>query len=273
MPLVDIVNFPKLILMIPQSQFPDNVKIVMKGRVVPRGADGKTLQLAADAKSQLGIPQESPYSFTTWTESTFSQSNNGYKVAEVSAPYDEIISVVAYAHRKDFADNTPIDITIFTTRSNNQPSATNTTFNLDKVWAVKFSMTKQTTDASYVVQFVEDTIPIAQAASIIAQFASFFGQIIAKLMAPSLPSPKAIASKLLGPASAPIQSALATIAEQYAKVKPTVDQITAAATAITAIAQDPKQIVNYLPAIMTFLIQFVGQDKIAEIIYDFKGGG
>lgn len=274
MPRVDIVTFPKLIIQIPTDEFPDAIKIVMQGRMVPKQADARTAQLASNAIKSSGLPTESNIEYTTWTESNFSKTINGMKTAEVKAPYDEVYGVIGYAHRKDSKNDTAVNVSMFTSRSNNTPSSTgSTTYNLDSVWATRFTLTKQKIDAAYIVSYVDNTIPIKQAASIITQFAGFFGDMISKLMMPSLPTPKAIASKLLGPAAAPVQNALATVAEQYAKIKPTVDQVVATAQGIVAIVQDPKKLVQYLPAIMAFLMQFVPQDKLAEVIYEFNGSG
>jgi hypothetical protein len=270
--VVDIVNFPKLIIQIPQAQFPDNLKIVMRGRKTASGGDAHTLQLQSEARSSGGLPANDPFTFTTWTESNFTVSRGTNKVAEVAAPYDEILSVVGYAHRNDSSNDTEVDVTMFTARPNSQPSATSTTYNLDSVWAFKMALTKQVIDSNYIVGFVDDTTTVGQGGSLITQFASFFGQIVAALINPTLPTPKAIASKFLGPAAAPVQQLLATTADQYAKVKPVVDEVVVAADAVAKIAQNPAVLVQYLPVLMGFLIQFIGQDKLAQIIYEFKGG-
>jgi hypothetical protein len=275
MPRIDIKTFPKLIIQIPQAEFPDGIKIAMQGRTVPQAGDARTLQLATNMSSTLGIalPTEQQYSTTIWTESSFKKTLDGNKIAELKAPYDEIFSVVAYAHFKDQKKDDPITISMFTTRQNNAPSGTGTTYNLEGVWATQFTLTKQVIEPNYIAKYAQDVIPINQTITLVTQFVGFFADIISKLLMPSLPTPKAIASKFLGPASAPIQMAIATIAEQYAKVKPTVDQVVTAAQAIAAIAANPAEIVTYIPAIITFLLQYVPQEKLAEIIYEFEGSG
>jgi len=274
MPRVDIVNFPKLIIQIPQDEFPDKIKIVMTGRVTPKQADARTADLLAKAKKLASLPALPEMSTTTWTETSFKKVIGVQKTAELKAPYDEIESVKAYAHRKDTTNEDPINVRMFTSRQNQAASSSKeSTVNLENVWATYITLNKQEINSTYIVQYIQDTIPVGQAASIITQFSTFFGDIISKLMVPSLPTPKAIASKLLGPAAAVVQSALATAAEQYAKIKPTVDQLVSAAQAIVSMVQNPEEIVNYLPTLMTFLLQFIPQEKLSEVIYEYQGSG
>jgi hypothetical protein len=271
---IDIVSFPKLIIQIPTDEFPDKIKIVMTGRVVPKEGNAKTADLVAKAKKLANLPALPTMSATTWTETSFKKEINGQKTAELKAPYDEVESVVAYAHRKDTKNEDPINVRMFTSRQNQAPSSSKeSTVNLENVWATYITLSKQKIDSNYIVQYVSDTISLDQVASVITPFTTFFGDIISKLMVPSLPTPKAIASKLLGPAAAVVQSALATAAEQYAKIKPTVDQLVSAAQAVVSMVQNPEEIVTYLPLLMTFLLQFIPQETLAEVVYEYHGDG
>ncbi len=274
MPTIDIVTFPILIISIPSSQFPDKLKIVMEGRSIPTGADANTQQLAANAKAASGAPAPSPTQTTTWTESNFNQTQGDNKIAKITPPpYNEIDRVVGYAHRNDDTNDTPINVTMYTTKANAQPSSTTTTYDLSSVWGYQFAMTKQNMDSTYMVEFVSDTVPIAQAATLVTQFSSFFAQIAQQIMQPTLPSAKQIASIFLGPAAAPVQQLIASVGSQYAKIQPTVNMITQAAAAITNIASNPASIITYLPQIVNFLLQFIPQKDIAQVIYEFRGGG
>jgi hypothetical protein len=272
MPVIDIQTFPILIISIPTAQFPDKLKIVMTGRKTPTAQDANVAQLSANAKVAAGVPAASPSQTTTWTESVFTQTQGTNKIAKLTPPYNEIDRVIGYAHRNDDTNNTPVNVLMYTTAANAQPSATSTTFNMSSVWGYQFTMTKQTMDATYIVGFVGDTTPVGQTASLVIQFGSFFSQIVAQIMNPSPPTPKQIASVLLGPAAAPVQQGIASVATQYAKIQPTVNQITVAASAIATIASNPASIINFLPAIISFILQFIPQKDIAQIIYEFKGG-
>ena len=271
MPTIDIITFPILIISIPSAQFPDKLKIVMTGRKNPI-VSNNTAQLAANAKVASGVPATSPSQTTTWTESVFTQTQGDNKIAKLTPPYNEVDSVVGYAHRDDDTNDTAINVTMYTTAANAQPSSLTTTFNMSSVWGYQFTMTKQTMDATYIVGFVGDTTPVGQTASLITQFSSFFSQIVAQIMSPSLPTAKQIASIFLGPAAAPVQQGIASVASQYAKIQPTVNQITTAASSIASIISDPANIIKYLPAIVAFLLQFIPQKDIAKIIYEFRGG-
>ena len=272
MPTIDIVTFPILIISIPSAQFPDKLKIVMTGRKNPT-IDSNTAQLAANAKVAAGVPAPSPSQTTTWTESAFTQTQGDNKIAKLTPPYNEIDAVVGYAHRNDDTNDTPVNVLMYTTAANAQPSSLTTTFNMSSVWGYQFTMTKQTMDATYIVGFVGDTTPVGQTASLVVQFSSFFSQIVAQIMNPSPPTAKQIASIFLGPAAAPVQQGIASVATQYAKIQPTVNQITTAASSIADIINNPADIINDLPAIIAFLLQFIPQKEIAKVIFEYKGGG
>jgi hypothetical protein len=274
MPFIDTQTFPILIISIPTSQFPDKLKIVMSGYNTSTTADANayTSQVAANAKVAAGGTTAPTIVSTTWTESVFTETQGDNTVAKLTPPYNNVSGVVGYAHRNDNSDDDPINVTMYTTQSNATPSATTTTYDLSSVWGYQFTMTKQTMDSTYIVEFVDDTVPVGQTAAIVSQFTGFFSTIVSEVMKPSLPTAKQIASIFLGPAAAPVQQAIASVASQYAKIQPTVNQIVTAASAIEAIISNPAAIVNYLPAIVAFLLQFIPQSTLASIIYEFKGG-
>jgi hypothetical protein len=37
--------------------------------------------------------------------------------------------------------------------------------------------------------------------------------------------------------------------------------------------QNPEEIVTYLPLLMTFLLQFIPQETLAEVVYEYHGDG
>ena len=270
MPRVDRKRFPRLIIQVPESEFPDNIKIIVTGRTLLLGAQGKTAQLAQVAKSGTGATAQPSYFTTNYTENDFKRTINEKKTAELKTPYDEIVNIVGYAHREDPKNETVVNVSLFTTTQSGYPSGKGSTANMEGVFAYRMTLTKQNMDAAYISRYVQEATPIGQTASLIANFTSLLGQVMAVILNPSLPTPKQIASKLLGPAAAGIQNAIASNADKVAKVKKTADQLKQAANAIQNVISDPKSIVQYMPVIIGFLIKFIGQEKIAEIVYDFR---
>ncbi len=274
MPLIDIITFPILIISTPTAQFPDKLKIVMSGYNTSTTADANAYQsqVAANAKVAAGGTTAPTIVSTTWTESVFTETQGDNTIAKLTPPYNNISGVVGYAHRNDSNDNTEVPVTMYTTQPNATPSSTTTTYDISSVWGYQFTMTKQTMNSTYIAEYVNDTVPIGQTASIISQFSGFFGTIVSEIMKPTLPTAKQIASIFLGPAAAPLQMAISSVASQYAKIQPTVNQIVTAASAIQSIIQNPANIINDLPAIIAFLLQFIPQSTLAQIIYEFRGG-
>jgi transglutaminase-like putative cysteine protease len=268
---VDLERFPDLIIQIPEEEFPDTVKIVMQGRKVPLGNDAQKAQLAANAKELSGVPAEPNYLLTTWTESDFKKSINGKKTAEVKMPYDEVVNVVGYGHREDPEDDTPINVSMFVTTRSRRPAATSTTYNLDGVWAYNMTLRKHQIDSNYVVQYTREATTVAQVGAGVGALAGFIGQIMAFIVAPSLPTPKQIASKLLGPAAAPVQSAIASASQQIAKAKKTAAQVKTVVNAVLGIVGDPATIVDYLPAILNFILQYIPQEDLSQVFPEFRG--
>ncbi len=275
MPTVDKDRFPKFIIQIPEEEFPDKLKIVVTGRETFAGADAKKQQLAAEARSlavgAAGQPLTAPYFTKTYEEGDFKKTINGKKTAELKTPYDEISLIVGYAHREDPEDETPVNVNIFTTTQSSYPSARSTTYNLSGVFAYNFTMVKYNMDADYITQYIKEATPVGQAGQVAAQFGTLIPQVIAAIMNPSLPTPKQIASKVLGPAAAKVQNAIAKGAETVAKVKKTTDQIQEIINAIKELITNPETAVQYVPVIVGWLIKYVGQEKISEIVYSFRG--
>jgi hypothetical protein len=285
MPIVDKTTFPRLIIQIPEAEFPDEITIVMQGRNIPRDQDANTAQLTAQAQQALAaagtlgigpgaipIAPVAIYS-KTWDKSVFSKVIKNKKTAELQTPYDEIFSVVCYAHRKDPKNTTSVNVDMFTSRQNYTPSAQGSSAGLEGVWATRITLTKQNIDSNYAVKYIMDVFPPAQFTSALTPFVGYFGNIITTVMAVQIPSPKAIAAKLMGMFAAVVQQQIATYAQQAATIQPVVNQIITAANAIAAISKDPTAIIQYLPFIIGLLFQYVPQETIAEIIKEYRGQG
>lgn len=272
MAIVDRERFPLLIIQIPEEEFPDKVKIIITGRTNLIGSDGRIAQLAAIAKEgSLGIPIAPTYFSKIYDESDFKKVVNSKKVAKLNTPYDEIVEVKGYAHRENLEDDTKIHVSVYTTTQNRQPSSTTTTHNLQGVFAYNFVMNKYNMDASYITQYVLDAMPAGQIASVAVSLATLIPKVLSSIVNFSVPSPKQIATKLLGPAAAAAQLAIATWAQQLAELKPKVTKAQAAINAAINIVNDPSSITQYMPVLMGWLIKYTGQNKIAETVYSFKG--
>jgi len=272
MPLIDKQRFPKLIIQIPEEEYPNKLKIVITGRPKLQGGAGKTAQLASEAKSgALGQPITPTYFTKTYTESDFKRTINGKKTAELKTPYDEIIGTIGYGHREDPEDDTPVNVSMFTTTQSQQPSARGTTYNLQGVFAYNFVMVKYNMDAAYITQYVKEATPVGQGVAVAAQFTRYIPQVIAAIVNPSLPTPKQIASKVLGPAASSVQKIIAENAKTIATIKKEAEKAKRVVNAVKNIASDPSSIAQYVPVLIAYLIKWIGQDEIAKIIYSFRG--
>lgn len=283
MPRVDKERFPKLIVQIPENQFPDKLSVIMVGNNYT--TPNKTTQLALQTGDQaLGSPFAQggglPDSQNIISEIDFesSQTIGGvkYSVAELETPFSNIKSVRGWAQRDDFENTEPIDVTMFTATPNKtsstpgQPSSAG----LEGVWAYQFTMRKQALNSEYIADYLLNGTGAgnaAQTASQIVPLVTQGAQIFAQQQLPALPTPRAIASKLLAAGAAPIQQSLALVGQQYAAIKPKVDQATAVAQAIRTIIEDPQSIVTYIPLIMGFIFELIPKEEIAKVIYDFEG--
>lgn len=272
MPTVDRKRFPKLIIQIPEEEYPDKVKIVITGRPQLQGGAGKTAQLASEVKTgALGQPATPTYFTKTYTESDFKKTVNGKKVAELKTPYDDIRGVIGYGHREDPDDETPVNVSIFTTTQSQQPSSRRTTFNLEGVFAYNFVMVKYNMDSAYITQYIREATPVGQGAAVAAQFSQFIPQVISAILNPALPTPKQVASKVMGPAAAPVQSFIASNAKTIATIKKEATKVKQVVNAIKNIAADPSSIAQYIPVLIGYLIKWIGQDKISEVVFSFRG--
>lgn len=271
MPRIDRQRFPRLIIQIPEAEFPNNLKIIMTGRSLLQGSAGKTAQLAREAKSGgLGQPVTPTYLTTIFKETDFKKTINNQKTAELKTPYDEVVNVVGYGHRDDPEDDMPINVTMFTTTQSGLPSIRGNSYNLDGVFAFRLILTKQPLDSAYITRYVQEATTAGQTTSIIANFAGILGQIMAAIINPALPTPKQVASKVMGPAAAGVQNAIASNADKVAKVKKTSAQIKTVANAIQNIISNPNAIATYMPIVIDLLIKW-RKDDIAQLVYDFRG--
>jgi hypothetical protein len=133
-------------------------------------------------------------------------------------------------------------------------------------------MNKQELTVDYCTSFFVNGTPVGQIGQAVANFASQAATIVAQGLLPALPTPKAIAAKLLGPAAPAVQTFIATVGYQLAKYKPTVEVIVGIAQAITSIIRDPSSAQQYLPLVFSFLLEFLTKEILADTIYDFQGG-
>lgn len=273
---VDLERFPLLIIEIPIDQFPENgdIKITMRGRKVEPANNiaNRTAQLAFET---LPGSIERITSLTTWTASDFKGTSPDGKrktTRNLKMPYNEVESVTAYAKRDDPEDDTPITVNMYTTTSGGLKSAQGTTISLEGVWSFQMTLTKQDITPSYATEFLTEATDPGQIAGQVGQVVGQAAQLIAGFINPALPSPKALAAKLLGPAAAPIQSAIAIITYQIAKYKPIVDTTLQVANAVAGIVEDPQQATQYLPVVLNFIFEIIPEDDLAKVIYSFKGG-
>lgn len=278
---VDLERFPLLIIEIPVDQFPENgdIKITMRGRKI------NTEDTLANRTSQLAVELlpgniERLTSLVTWTSSDFvATSPDGQRrtTRNLKMPFNEVQSVTAYARRDDPEDNTPISVNMYTTTSGGLKSARGTTTNLEGVWAFQMTLTKQDITPAYATDFFVEATDPGQITGQIGALVTEAAQIVAGVLVPSLPSPKALAAKFLGPAAAPIQAAIATITDTIAKYKPIVDTTLAVATAVSNISQsiasgNLDELTQYLPVVWSFAFEIIPQENLSKVIYDFRSG-
>lgn len=280
---VDKERFPKLIAQIPEEQFPDKLNIVITGNNYT--TPNKTSQLALQTGDQaLGSPFAQggglPDSQKIIKEGDFGGSQKiggvNYLVAELETPFGNIKSVRGWASREDFENETPVEVRMFTATPNRTASAPgqNSSVGLEGVWVYEFTMRKQSLNPEYIADYLLNGTGAgnaAQSASQIVPLVTQGAKAFAEGQLPAPPTPKAIASKLLAAGAAPVQQALALVGQQYAAIKPKVDQATAVAQAIKGIVEDPQTIITYIPLIMGFIFELIPKEEIAKVIYDFEG--
>lgn len=277
MPKIDTTRFQYLIAEIPESQFPDKINIFIKGMNVPEKKEkgAKVAQSVVEVTPGLSAADpEKLYELKIINESNFSTTVAGKKIAKLDIPFNLIKSISAWAQRSDIEDSTPVNVTMYVTTQNNQAST-------DGIWTSRFTLSQQPLTPTYLIDFLANGTPIGQIGQMIGTLVGQAASVLADLLMPTLPSPKALASKFLGPAAAPVQQALALLAQQYAKVKPYIDLAVQIAEAvveiITAIAEGDeeklKQILfKYLPPVLTFLFELIPEQALVDAgVYQFKG--
>jgi hypothetical protein len=277
LPKIDTTRFQYLIAEIPESQFPDKINIFIKGMNVPEKKEkgAKVAQSVVEVTPGLSAADpEKLYELKIINESNFSTTVAGKKIAKLDIPFNLIKSISAWAQRSDIEDSTPVNVTMYVTTQNNQAST-------DGIWTSRFTLSQQPLTPTYLIDFLANGTPIGQIGQMIGTLVGQAASVLADLLMPTLPSPKALASKFLGPAAAPVQQALALLAQQYAKVKPYIDLAVQIAEAvveiITAIAEGDeeklKQILfKYLPPVLTFLFELIPEQALVDAgVYQFKG--
>lgn len=269
---VDIEKFPKLVIRTLKETFPNELKIIMKGsEYSPKQENSEQTEKEKkiiDLQASFSDPAKFVYVYKMWTEADFKDSGE-YKQIKIDMPFSLLVEVRAYARRDDFTDDTEATIEMFTT-TQNYTQTSGSSINLYGVWSKNITISKQTIDASYALDYLLNATSFGQIDQVMGQIGVWFAQLSSEIIG-QLPSPKAIASKLAGPLAAEVQRLIALGAEQYAKFKPTIDLIVKIATITNEIAQDPSKILTYLPFLINLAMQYVDQEEVSKLIYPMKG--
>lgn len=270
MPRVDKQRFPKLIVEIPVEQFPTELKIMMRGTNMVLS---KTAELVASSTPVVHNFSDSPAGepfFISDKDFKDTSPDGKKKIAKLKTPFNVIYSTSGWAKRENPEDTTKIEIFMYTTTENGIKS-TNGQSGLEGVWAYRMTLQKQALTPAYCVDYIVNGTEIGQIGSTVGQLVSQGAGAVSEIMNPKLPTPQAIASKLLGPAAAGIQGVIAQNAQILAQVKPKIDLALSIATAIQNIIKDPKSAIQYLPIIFNFLFEFIPKEELEKVIFAFKG--
>jgi hypothetical protein len=235
MPRIDKEQFPKTLIKIPDSEFPDNITIVFKGNDFTKPDVSKNTELVAKtADEAFGSPvqrgatgaSEMFQQFEFIYKDSFTQTRKikgvSYKIARIDTPFTNLSQVRAWAHRENWENNTPINIEMTVS-----PESVSNINELGFVWNRRITLRKYPElSIDYSVDYILNGTLLAvggQLASMITPFMNAITMALAGEMLPSLPTAKQLASKYLGPAAPFVQQGLAIINTQYSKVKPYVD--------------------------------------------------
>lgn len=286
---VNTEKFRRLIVRIPEDQFPDRLRILIKGYEITDQQqkdldkiDPRVQQLVADVANN---PQEKLYQLKWIEEKDFTSSSkvNGinYKVYNSKFPLSEITQVHGWADRDDTKNTTQVDVTMYASTESGQPSSTsNTTINMEDVWAYNFTMIRQTMTPTTIINYLLHGTKTGSVISAITDIFTYYFQTVANLPGQIQALPKAIISKFLGPDSAEVQSAIAQVATEAAKYQPVIDQILAVTAIIKEIVDETegftkpptKAIQKYGLLLFSYLLAEVGPDALGSLVYDFFGG-
>jgi len=278
---VNTNKFKKLIIRIPEEQFPDRLTLVIKGytpteemEALERN-DPRVQQLVANA---LNNPAERVYEFRFIKENNFKTTSTidgmSYKIYNEKFPLTEITQVHGWADRDDTEDETPVEVTMSaTTESGRKSSTAVTTINMDDVWAYSFSMTRQSMTPDTILAYWFNGTETGAITTALIDMASYLIETLIKLPSAIAATPKAILSKFLGPNSPIVQSALADIATKLASVQPQVDQITLIVTILQEFVSNPEEAsVKYGMLLLSFMLEKLGPAAFGSTVYDFFGG-
>lgn len=280
--IINIERFRRLIVRIPEEQFPDRLRFVIKGYKLTEttqqnveDTDPRIQQLVADAANN---PAEKIYQLQWIEESDFKYTSKikdvNYKVYNEKFPLNEITQVHGWSDRDDVEDDTAIDVVMYAATESGQLSSNSpTTINMDDVWAFNFQMTRQTMTPTTIINYLLHGTKSGSVVSQIGNFFSYFFETVASLPGTIKAAPKAIISKFLGPDSPEVQAAIATIATESAKYKPVTDKILLVSTIIKEFIEDPEEALKTYGALLfSFLLAEVGPAMLGDLVYDFFGG-
>ena len=256
MPLIDKKKFPNIVILMENE--PDDIKLYIKGVNQFVGPS----QMGEASIGALGVDKFLDTQTLTEivTKSQFTQDHpDGRKRAIIPTPFSQIRRVFGYAKREDLEDDTPVNIEMFATGKQRNPSG---------VWAVRFALTKQQKSANYVATHtIEQTDLITFATSFISSAAG----VVAAGLAVVQTDPKALVAKFLAPAAAAaMQQIIAFATEQKVKYGPLVAKILTVIQLVQQAAADPLGVAVIL---FGYLVDLVTEEDLANIgVWFFKGG-
>ena len=238
---------------------PDDMKIFIKGTNTPEMSESPQAKKALLDSMGVDNFNEAHMGSHLITLSNFNQTHpDGRKRAIIKTPFSDIKRIYGYAKREDPNDDTPINIEMFVTGKQQNPSG---------IWAYTFSMVKQQLSASYVATQARENNAVVQfATSLVSTFAAAQTAALSVVQT----DPKAIAAKFLaGPAATAVQGIIAFASEQYVKYKPTIETILRVAGLIQEAAGDPA---GAAVSLFGYIISSLDEEDVKDIVWLFRGG-
>lgn len=277
---VDKEKFPKLVIQIPQAEFPDKITIVIFGNnypvLSPRERVG--VSIAAETLNVAG-GERLPDTSKIITEKDFTSKskikNIDYKVAKIDTPFSEISEIRCWASRSDNNNDTPINVEMFTTTQNNERSiGSYANIGFGGVFAYSTTLRKNHITVDYAVDYFLNGTQAGNIAKILMEVTPLVKTTIdnwKSKMAPTPPTPKSLASKLLGPKAAQLQTAIAQASQQNAEFLQIAEQAIGIAMLINRARTDPKARAEVLKLLLIILINNIPQEEAAKVVYNFRG--
>jgi hypothetical protein len=257
MPRIDKKKFPNMVILMENE--PDDMKIFIKGTSTPEIQEAPQVKKATLQTMGVDDFNEANMSTKIVTLSDFKEDHpDGRKRAVIKTPHTDIKRVYGYAKRENVEDETPINIEMFVTGKQKNPSG---------IWTYRFSMVRQQTTPSYVAtQAVENNAVIQMASSVLGTFASAQTAALSVIQQ----DPKAIAAKFLaGPASVAVKGIIAFATEQYVKYKPLVQTVLSVSGLIQQAAGDP---LGAAVSLFGYVLTGLKDEDLKDIVWFFRGG-